>query len=412
MLRIDDITELSKKNRQLQQAQKMESVGTLASGLAHNFNNILGGIVATISILQFKMKEEDFKLDLLEKQLALMQDLSERATDLVKQLLSLSRTKEACLVRLDLNSAIKRVYKICKNTFDKSIEFSIEIYNIPRYIIGDISLIDQILLNLMINASHALTIMKSEGEKWGGTISVKIAEREVTLPGSIASGKQNLFWVLSISDNGIGIAKDKIGKIFDPFYTTKDKEYGTGLGLSMVYSIMSQHNGQIEVESELGVGTTFNLIFPVFDKDSSIEYGSDHTTLVQGSGNILLLDDDNAINTITKSILNECGYVVTSFTESELALKEYMEKEPQFYDLLLVDLIMPKMSGFEFCIKVLERNINEKILLSSGYHNDQRIKKLLDLGVKSFIAKPYTMQDLSQKISDIITNKRESYVKL
>ena len=147
----------------------------------------------------------------------------------------------------------------------------------------------------------------------------------------------------------------------------------------MVYSIMSQHNGQIEVESELGVGTTFNLIFPVFDKDSSIEYGSDHTTLVQGSGNILLLDDDNAINTITKSILNECGYVVTSFTESELALKEYMEKEPQFYDLLLVDLIMPKMSGFEFCIKVLERNINEKILLSSGYHNDQRIKKLLDL---------------------------------
>ncbi len=413
VLRMDDITDLSKKDKQLQQAQKMESIGTLAGGLAHDFNNILGGIIGTLSILQYKIFEEkDNNKEFISQQLNLMQELTERASDLVKQLLTLSRKNEINLVTIDLNSAIKRVYKICNNSFDKCISFNIELTNTPHFIRGDISQIDQLLLNLFINAGHAMTIMRKKDEIQGGTLSVKISE--IFADKSFMNGhpdtQSHHFWMVGINDTGVGIPKENLSKIFDPFFTTKETSIGTGLGLSMAYNIIRQHNGFIEIYSEQNTGTTFNLLFPVFCKDKESEQESRNSQLTNGSGKILIVEDDLIINNITSSILGECGYSVSNVTDSEEGLRLYLEKGPLYFDLIMIDLVMPKISGVDLCKKIFHIEKNERVILTSGFHQDERIKTALEMGVKGFVSKPYTMQHLTQVISEFIKTKRDSHV--
>ncbi len=410
VLRMDDITDLNKKDKQLQQAQKMESIGTLAGGLAHDFNNILGGIVGTLSILQYKVTEEkETNSDFIHQQLNLMQELTERATDLVKQLLTLSRKNEISLVTIDLNSAIKRVYKICNNSFDKSITFNIELTNQPHFIKGDISQIDQILLNLFINAGHAMTIMRKSDEKQGGTLSVRISEvfADKSFINTHPDCQSHHFWLISISDTGVGIPKENLSKIFDPFFTTKGNNVGTGLGLSMVYNIIHQHNGFVDIYSEPGVGTTFNLFFPVFSKSSETELENINNQLISGNGKILIIEDDVIINNITSSILNECGYSIINVIDAEEGLRIYLEKGALYFDLIIIDLIMPKISGVDLCKKIFAVDKRERIVLTSGFHQDERIKTAMEYGVRGFISKPFTMQHLTQIVSEYIHSKRD-----
>lgn len=408
VLRIDDITELEKKEKQLQQAQKMESIGTLAGGLAHDFNNILGGMVGALSVFQYKTLDADIiDKNFTLQQINLLEELAERASDLVKQLLTLSRKNEVNLVPLDLNSAIKRVYKICTHSFDKSINFDIELKNTPHIILGDISQIDQVLLNIFINAAHAMTIMRKDEEKKGGLLSIKIQElaADISFCNTHPSAKQIPYWVLSINDTGIGISSENISKIFDPFFTTKENNVGTGLGLSMVYNIIKQHNGFIDLYSELGVGTSFNLYFPVYVRDKIVESIEKQSTLTHGTGSILVLEDDPIINNVTCSILSECGYQVDSFLDPEEFLKILTDSKSINYDLYIVDLILPKVSGLEVCKRLLSRNPESLIMLCSGFHQDDRIKSALEFGVKDFISKPYTMHHLTEKVSRIIMYK-------
>jgi signal transduction histidine kinase/ActR/RegA family two-component response regulator len=407
VLRIDDVTELEKKESQLRQAQKMESIGTLAGGLAHDFNNILGGIIGTLSVMQFKLEEEDcFDKKTGIQQIYLMQELSERASDLVKQLLTLSRKNEISMSTLDLNSSIKRVQKICKNSFDKSIEINVKIDKHPCYIQGDISQIDQILLNLFINSAHAMTIMRDPSEKQGGSLSVDIEEidADFAFVQTHPEAKEIPYWRVSVSDTGIGMSKEVINKIFDPFFTTKPTGIGTGLGLSMAYSIIKQHKGFIDIYSEVGLGSTFNIYFPIYKKKSNLENEDTDNHLVKGSGRILIVEDDNIINTIASSMLTDCGYQVDSVFNADEAI-EFLKENPYKYDLAIVDLIMPKVSGFDLCKAIFDIKKDQKILLTSGFHQDERIKLALDLGVKGFISKPYTMQHFTQQIYDVINNK-------
>lgn len=408
VLRIDDITELEKKEKQLQQAQKMESIGTLAGGLAHDFNNILGGMIGALSIFQYKtLDAETIDKNFALQQINLLEELTERASDLVKQLLTLSRKNEVNLVPLDLNSAIKRVYKICNHSFDKSINFDIELKNTPHVIMGDISQIDQVLLNLFINAAHAMTIMRKEDEKKGGVLSVKIQEiiPDASFCNTHPSALQIPYWVLSINDTGVGISSEHISKIFDPFFTTKESNLGTGLGLSMAYNIIKQHNGFIDLYSETGVGTSFNLYFPVYIRDSIIESNEKQNSLTHGKGSILVLEDDQIINNVTCSILNECGYEVDSYLDPEDFLNVISDTKSHKYDLYIIDLILPKVSGLEVCKRILSLDQNSSILLCSGLHQDERIKSALELGVRDFISKPYTMHVLTEKVSNIIKQK-------
>lgn len=408
VLRIDDITELEKKEIQLQQAQKMESIGTLAGGLAHDFNNILGGIIGTLSIMQFKVEDNDhFDKPGVIQHIYLMQELSERASDLVKQLLTLSRKNEMNVVTMDLNSAIKRVYKICKNSFDKSIDFNIELTNENKYIKGDICQIDQILLNIFINSAHAMTIMREAEASQGGTLSVSLDKihADNNFCNTHSEAKDIDYWRISISDTGVGISPETMNKIFDPFFTTKPTGIGTGLGLSMVYSIIKQHKGFIDLYSELGIGSTFNIYFPVFHHDNMFEAEDIDNHLVKGIGTILIVEDDTVINNISTSVLGECGYSVDNCFNAEVAMEIY-KPNPKKYDLLIIDLIMPKISGLELCKFIFEINPDQKILLTSGFHQDERIKTALDLGVKGFISKPYTLPAFTQQVHEVI-NKNE-----
>ena len=269
VIRIDDVTETVKKDEHLRQAQKMETVGNLAAGLAHDFKNILGGIKGTLSSIKYSLDRNKGNsqglTECLDDDLEIIKESVQQGTDLVKQLLLLSSNQELPFSPTDLTHSINNVIKICENTLDKCIEIKIENDFRKAMINAFPTQIDQVLLNLCVNASHAMTIMREETEEEGGTLTVALNKISVgkNISSTVPDAEEGDFWLLSVSDTGVGMKKEVISKIFDPFFSTKAKNEGTGLGLSMVYNIIRQHNGFIEVYSEPGNGTTFFIFLPL-----------------------------------------------------------------------------------------------------------------------------------------------------
>ncbi|HOV15739.1 MAG TPA: ATP-binding protein, partial [Spirochaetota bacterium] len=267
VIRIDDVTELEKKEEELRQMQKMESIGTLVGGLAHDFNNILTGILGTISLINVQLKMNNcISEDVLKEHINVIEKAGKRASDMIKQLLILSRRQQLIFEPVDLIVEIQNVIDICNNSFDKSVEIDFNKLNEPAIIEGDSTQINQIFLNLFINAAHSMTIMRDKSEKQGGKILINIEkiisdDNFVNRYGDAV--KNTYYYSIEIKDSGVGISKDIISKIFDPFFSTKEKKIGTGLGLSMVYNITKQHKGFVDLHSEVGVGTIFVLYFPV-----------------------------------------------------------------------------------------------------------------------------------------------------
>jgi Signal transduction histidine kinase, nitrogen specific len=233
VVRMDDITLLEKTEDMLRQSQKMETVGTLASGLAHDLNNVLGGVTGTVSIMEFKIsKGNALSIEALKGYIETIKKSSQRITDMIKQLLSFSRKSEKDYVPVDLNLTIKHVMKICKGTMDKSIELRPYPTDAPAMINADPVQIEQVLLNFCVNASHAMTIMRKDGNQ-GGILSVYLRMIDADKLFCTSHPEAQLgaeYWVLSVEDTGIGMDSKTIAKIFDPFFTTKEKGKGTGLG--------------------------------------------------------------------------------------------------------------------------------------------------------------------------------------
>lgn len=439
VLRIDDVSEIDKKEQMLRQVQKMEMVGTLAGGLSHDFNNILGAIIATLSILYYKIKKSKDSLnpqaiscidnDFMSQQIELLMELSEKAADLVKQLLTLSRKNEISLTPLDLNLSLKRVVKICKNTFDKSIEFDLNYYPESCNTLGDLFQIEQVLLNLFINASHAMTIMKlAKNDKAiknsiGGILKISIKPQiysteqyeaflnqksDVNTYSTFESihkeKTENVnYWKISVSDTGVGIEKENLTKIFEPFFTTKKQNSGTGLGLSMVYNIVHKHNGFIEVESTPEKGTSFSLYFPVYqnsEKVSDIVRFEDVQNDFKDSNEeklILIVEDDPVLKDIIKNILTECGFKTIEASDGQEGI-DLIRKYKNTISLIIVDLIMPKKSGLDI-VKFSKVEYPEiKVILTSGFSNDKRLSVAQDFGVDIYLAKPFTMQKLLSEV--------------
>lgn len=265
VFRIDDVTEIEKKNQQLVQAQKLEIVGTLASGLAHDFNNILGVLIGSTSLIQMKVEslEDKTRLEIVEY-LESMNIAIERAKNLIRQLIGLTRKGKEDFILIDLNHCIKNIISLCKMSLDKRVMFNFSLYKEECYIMGNASQIEQALLNLSINATHAMTIMREENEYQGGSLLISInkfyADEDFCQAHiDIETGN---YWKISIKDNGVGMDPETIDRIFDPFYTTKSKEVGSGLGLFMVYDIIKRHSGLIVVDSKPGEGTRFDIYLP------------------------------------------------------------------------------------------------------------------------------------------------------
>ena len=403
---IDNITEQEKRDSLLRQAQKMESIGNLSGGLAHDFNNVLGGVSGTASILRNELEKKSPDYSKIKKYIITIQKASMRASELVSQLLSLSRKKDYSFQNLDLATIIKEVIQICTNTFDKSVEFHIlfpeDIDTSP--VKGDPSGLQQVFLNLFINSMHALTIMRDENEQYGGIIKVTL---EKYIPNSqfrmmLPEATFNLYWKVEVQDTGVGMSQEVLSQIFDPFFSTKNQGQGTGLGLAMVYNIIEQHKGFIDVYSTPGLGSTFIIYLPPDIEDIKIQLSDEvKKRIYKGNGLIMIVDDEELMRETAGFLLEECGYDVIFAENGEKAISQYLERDKEISAVLL-DLSMPKLSGLQTFEELKKINNNVKALLSSGLATDERIGMALEAGVKDFLKKPFDLEELSEKIYNIL----------
>ncbi|MBN2693474.1 response regulator [bacterium] len=389
---LQDITDKKNYELRLRQSEKMEAVGMLAGGVAHDFNNQLTAIFSFAEILK-----EDLKDSQQIKYVDNILSASTRASDLIDQLLMFSRKGEALFISIDIDNIISETIELLERSIDKKIVLKHEKSDLITPILGDSTMLQNMLLNLVINARDAMPN--------GGEILIKTDTINIDDKSSSFIEKEIInfgeYVKLTIKDNGLGIDKKILNNIFSPFFTTKEPGKGTGLGLSAVYGTVKKHNGFIKVESELGIGTTFNIFFPTNRNLSPkiIEQKNGSKVFPKKSYTILLIDDEELVYKATSEILKRVGYSVMICTNGEDAM-DYFNRYESSIDLIILDMIMPVMSGKEVFSLIREHNKTIPIIFSSGYPIDK--EELLGYGKNvSFIQKPFKISELSEKIVEI-----------
>ena len=386
-----DITVQEKLEVQLQQAQKMEAIGTLSGGIAHDFNNLLMAIQGRTSIMLMKKDSSHPDIEHLKG----IEDNIERAADLTKQLLGFARGGKYEVKATDLNELIKKHNRMFGRT-KKEITIRGK-YEENLWIVEvDQGQIEQVLLNLYVNAWQA---MPGGGDLYLETENVTLDEIEVE-PFSIEPGE---FVKISVTDTGVGMDKATREKIFEPFFTTKEMGRGTGLGLASVYGIIKNHGGFIDAHSEKGHGSTFNIYLPASEKEVIEEKKPAGDTL-RGTETVLFVDDEDMIIEVAGELFDQLGYKVLTAGSGREAIETY-EKNKEKIDIVLLDMIMPDMSGGETYDSLKEVDPDIKVLLSSGYSLEGRATEILDRGCNGFIQKPFKMKELSRKLREILDDK-------
>ena len=399
---LEDVTELARKNELLFQAQKMETVGTLTGGLAHDFNNVLGGIKGSLSMIKYYLNNSPDKIKDVNEFLGLAEESVSRAASMVEQLLALSRKSQLTLKKFDLTQAFEHVLKICSGTFDKSVNIKFKNPSREVMVKADQIQMEQVLLNLLINAEHAMTVMRDENDPSGGDINIEITEVTLDKGQFPTASTTEPYWKIVIRDSGVGIKPEDMQKIFDPFFTTKIKSKGTGLGLAMVYNIIDLHKGFVEAQSDPGKGSTFTIYLPeLMPEDSELELGGDTRDLYLGSGWILIIDDEAVIRITATKMLELLGYSVLSAENGEQGIKVFKEHQEEIRAVIL-DMAMPVMTGDEAYKRLKEIDPQVKVLVATGFTNDQRVRKTMDAGASGFMKKPYSINILSRKLHEII----------
>lgn len=400
VIRIDDITEKEKRENLLFQAQKMESIGNLAGGLAHNLNNILAGILGTTTFLEYKLNKNAISNELLAEKLKIIDTASQRAAEMVRELLSMSGKKQDIEYNPhDINTLVKNVIKICENTFDKAVDIQAEYNNRPSMVLCNSNQIEQVILNICINAYHAMTIMRNDHETKGGSIKIKISHftSDIYFKEIHANAVHDEYILLNITDNGIGITKENLSRIYDPFFTTKAKGQGSGLGLSMVFSIVKQHQGIIDIYSEPGTGTSVKIYFPALKdvhENNQIPGPVDIApSAIPDRAGVLIIDDEEDIRTIGMEMLTELGYTVFLAKDGHEGLKIFNRLEKEI-SLIILDMIMPKTSGQEILESIRSKNKKVKIIMTSGFINNENEFSRIYSKADGFLSKPFTLNDL------------------
>ena len=378
---------------QLRHAQKMEAIGTLAGGIAHDFNNILTAIMGFGGLMQIQLPKESPVMPHVEQILVSAQ----KAASLTQNLLAFSRKQLSTPKPLNLNENIGNLKKLLGRLIKEDIEFKLELSEKDLIVMADQGQIDQILMNLVTNAKDA---MPTGGVLTVTTEAVKLAPNILaTLP----PRNSNDYALISVIDTGIGMDGKTKERIFDPFFTTKAVGKGTGLGLSMIYGIVKQHEGHIEVESEVGKGTTFNIYFPLIDLALEKKEEKGLLTLKKGIETILIAEDDSSVASLVKKVLEEFGYKVIAADNGESAIEQFLKNKDDI-QLLLLDVIMPKKNGKEAYEAIRKIKPEVKTLFISGYPADIIDEQAIIEGL-NFIRKPVSPEELLFKVREVLDQK-------
>ncbi len=377
-----------KFEKQLTYAQRMESIGTLAGGIAHNFNNLLMGIQGNASIMLFDIDENSPH----HKNLKNIEDLVKNGSKLTAQLIGYARKGRYEVKPISLNQLIMETSDTFSSTRKEIIvhrDLAENLYGIH----ADPDQINQVLLNLYVNAADALP---EGGDLFLKTINVTHEH----MAGKPYEPKQGNYVLLTVRDTGIGMEKETMDRIFEPFFTTKGLASGTGLGLASAYGIIKGHGGYIDVESENGKGTTFSIYLPgsgeIIREEQELQGEP-----ANGGGVILLVDDEDIVLETGEGMLKRLGYDVLTAKGGRKAIDLYIQNQDKI-DMVLVDMVMPGMGGGKTFDRLKEINSNIKVLLSSGYSIDGEAKEILDRGCDGFIQKPFDMKQLSRSIGGIL----------
>ena len=395
-----DITRQWHQNRQVKQlseqlrhAQKMEAIGTIAGGVAHEFNNILGAILGFTELAIMNNRKGKNNAGQLEMVLI----ASDRAKNLVNQILTFSRRTHVDLEPLDLNDQVNNAANILEKIIPKMIQVELRLSLTSCLIMGNANQFEQILLNLGANAADA---MPGGGKLVFETGKAVVEPDSETEYPDIEPGE---YVLLSVSDSGTGMDQKTLDQMFDPFFTTKEVGKGTGLGLSTTFGIVKGHGGHIRCHSEVEEGTTFSIFFPAL-KQIKIASGK-HTFVMEdvpgGNETILLVDDEESLREIGQEVLSSSGYETITAKNGEETLEIYREKGADI-DLVILDLSMPGMGGYNCLLQLMEIDPNAKVMVATGYSKEVRHKQLLQAGMSEFIAKPFGCVELLKKIRAVL----------
>jgi two-component system, cell cycle sensor histidine kinase and response regulator CckA len=388
-----DITDQKTTEEHLFRAQRMESIGTLAGGIAHDLNNILSPIMMAIDMLRLKNTDDDSA-----RWIEMIKENTERGADLIKQVLTFARGMAGERISIQLKHIIKEIVGVLKETLPKSIVLDFDIAPDLWTISADPTQIHQILMNVCINARDAMPE--------GGRLSISASNTVVdeSYARMNIDAEPGSYVMLSISDTGTGITPENVNRIFDPFFTTKDIGKGTGLGLATTMTIVKSHDGFINVYSEVQKGSRFSIYLPsaeVVREKTSIESG---TSLPRGNGElILIVDDEENIRNATEATLKQFGYTTVTAGDGAEALAIYTEQRDNI-GAVITDIAMPNIDGPTLVRSLRKLDPKLKIIAMSGLLNEEQAAELQDLGVRNFLLKPFTAETLLKTLSTVISS--------
>ncbi len=378
---------------QLLQSQKMESIGHLAGGVAHDFNNLLGSLVANLAFLRGLTRDTIIGHTDVQECLEEMQQATQRAAELTRQLLGFARRGAPELRPVSVEKLVEDTRLLTSRTFPRDIQLEVNL-EAGVHVSGDANQLHQVLMNLLINARDVMPK--------GGRISIsarqlELSEEElVTLPGLMPG----LYCLLSVADTGSGMDERTRRRVFEPFFTTKPRGEGTGMGLAIVYGIVRNHGGHIEVESEPGQGASFRIFLPAIAAPSTARVAAipaRGSTRGLAVGLVLVVDDEEIVRKSTRRLLEGMGYGVLLAVDGEEALEVY-RKHHDMVSLVLLDMIMPKLGGAETFHALREIDPKVKVLLTSGYAEHGSVRALIAAGASGFLPKPYEAASIAEAI--------------
>ena len=373
--------------QKIAESERLRSIGTLAGGIAHDFNNILSAIVGYTELAQLESEKDGRPYANLTKVLS----ASNRARDLISQILTFSRQSEKISKPIQVNLVVREALKLLRASLPRTIEIRSDI-DCRSVIMGDSTQIHQVIMNLCTNAAHAM-------DREGGPLAVSLSEVEIEqdpddMHGITAALNPGSYLRVEVKDSGEGMPAYVMERIFDPFFTTKEKGRGTGMGLAVVHGIVKNHGGDIQVTSEPGKGSRFDIYFPVIERDPEPGETPKAVDVPGGTEHVLIVDDEIMLVDVAKGRLNALGYRVTIETDSIQALERF-KQGPDTYDLVVTDMSMPVMTGDKMAREIMSVRPDIPVILTTGFSREMSEELALKMGFKGFLTKPMRFNDLA-----------------